>query len=166
MRRFGLPFLVMALACLVIAYRAQTAGASNDQRKVRESMPDKEKVREKLNQFAAAWNEQNADRLVACYTDPYVDVNSPQPSVSREQTRAGLQQFFAHFNSVLKVTSDEVVVAGDWAFQRGEFVQTITPKQGGETQTITRRYIEVLKRQPDGTWLVAWGIDAPLRGAQ
>lgn len=124
---------------------------------------DETAIRELLERFVSAFNAGDADEAARVYTDPHVDVNAKEPVSSRTQTAAWFRSIFRKFELVLEVTSDEIVVSGDWALQRGEFRQTLTPK--GETRalteprTITRRYIEVLKRQPDGSWLVFWSMD-------
>lgn len=127
---------------------------------------DETRIRERGIQFEEAWNRGDAQSLVRVFADPYVDVNSPDPVVRRAQMAASLSAFFAAFNTTLRITSHELIVIGDLALQRGEFVQTMTPKQGGDTTTVTRRFVEVYRRQPDGSWLIAWGIDAPIKGSQ
>ena len=127
---------------------------------------DETRIRERRIQFEEAWNRGDAESLVRVFADPYVDVNSPVPVVGRAQMAAGLAAFFGGFASTLRITSHQLIIVGDIAVQRGEFVQTITPKQGGATTTVTRRYVEVYRRQADGAWLVAWGIDAPIKGSQ
>lgn len=44
------------------------------------------------------------------------------------------------------------VVAGDWAYERGSFTATMTPKAGGATQHFSGNYLRILKRQADGSW--------------
>jgi ketosteroid isomerase-like protein len=63
------------------------------------------------------------------------------------------------------VTSDEVIVLGDYAVQRGEFILKSTPRTGGAITEARRRYVEVLKKDAQGDWAVYWGIDGPLAGA-
>lgn len=127
-------------------------------------MSEEYKIRRKLEEFRNAWNAGDPEDLVRCYAEPHMDLNAPQAVQTRGETRAALEKFFALFQSTLEVTSDEVIVAGEWALQRGEFVQTLTDRSGGQTRTLRRRYVEVLRRQPGGEWLVAWGMDAPLGG--
>ncbi len=151
---------MVATKAMLLASVILTVGAPREKEP---GMSDEQKIRRTLEEFRAAWNASNPEALVRCYAEPHMDLNAPQAVQTRGETRAALEQFFALFQSSLEVTSDEVIVAGEWALQRGEFVQTLTDRTGGETRTLRRRYVEVLRRQPAGDWLVLWAMDAPLR---
>ena len=45
----------------------------------------------------------------------------------------------------------ETQVAGDWAYQRGSYANTVSPKSGKPTEQ-TGKYLLIAKRQPDGSW--------------
>ena len=47
---------------------------------------------------------------------------------------------------------DEIRLAGDWAFVRGTWSGSITPKAGGEPFKDTTKWIDIWERQPDGSW--------------
>lgn len=49
-------------------------------------------------------------------------------------------------------TVEEIEVLGDWAWARGSFSTTYTPRSGGEATSETGKYLIVAKRQPDGSW--------------
>jgi uncharacterized protein (TIGR02246 family) len=115
-------------------------------------------IRQVLAQFVDAWNARNADTFANLYTDPHVDVNHTPPVETRATTVAALRKRFEHSAARLSVSSDEVLVFGAWAVQRG----AITISSNGHTEHL--RYIEVLRRDDDGQWRVHWGIDAPLKG--
>jgi uncharacterized protein (TIGR02246 family) len=117
---------------------------------------DAEDIRRVLKAFVAAWNARDADSFGELYTDPHVDVNHTPAVESRAATVADLRSRFALSSSRLTVTSDEVIVFGNWAVQRGAI--TLTDDGTGERHL---RYIEVLRRDEDGKWRVHWGIDAP-----
>lgn len=114
-------------------------------------------IRRVLTQFVDAWNARNADAFANLYTDPHVDVNHTPPVETRAATVAALRKRFEHSAARLAVSSDEVIVFGDWAAQRG----AITISSNGHTEHL--RYIEILRRD-GGQWRVHWGIDAPLKG--
>ena len=50
--------------------------------------------------------------------------------------------------------SDEVRVAGDWAFARGNYSVTLTPRQGGDVVTVDGKYLTVFQLQADGSWKI------------
>lgn len=116
-------------------------------------------INQVLARFVEAWNARDADAFANLYTDPHVDVNHIPPIEARSETVAALRSRFANPTPQLSVTSDEVLVFGDWAVQRG----AITLSADDGTQNLL--YIEVLRREEDGQWRVHWGIDAPLKGA-
>ncbi len=124
-------------------------------------LSNRDAIRALVEGFVDAWNHADAERAVAVYTDPHVDVNAKVSLESRDVTRAKWRRFFNRFDSRIVVTSDELIIAGPWAFQRGEFVESVTPRAGGATSTLRRRYVEILKKS-DGRWGVFWGIDGPV----
>lgn len=128
------------------------------------TMADDERIRALVERFADAWNSGDVETAVTVYTDPHVDLNAPEAIESRAVTLAKWRRFCEHFDTRISVSSDEVIVAGDWAFQRGQFEQTVSPKQGGPTKVVTRRYVEILRRGPENGWLVFWGMDGPIAG--
>jgi uncharacterized protein (TIGR02246 family) len=115
---------------------------------------DARAIRQVLEAFVAAWNRGDAEAFANLYTDPHVDVNHTPPVETRAATVAALRKRFASATGTLAVTSDEVVVSGDWAVQRGTI--TLTHDEGARHL----RYIEVLRKDIDGSWRVHWGIDA------
>ena len=70
----------------------------------------------------------------------------------REAVRAYYQSIFDQYHAALDSGYDEVEVGGDMAYGRGFAKVTLTPKAGGPTTTSTAKYINILKRQADGTW--------------
>lgn len=45
----------------------------------------------------------------------------------------------------------ETQVAGDWAYERGNYTASMTPKSG-KPMEVSYKYFVILKRQPDGAW--------------
>lgn len=124
---------------------------------------DRDAVRTVVERFESAWNDGDIDGLLEAYTDPHVDVNDPAQTLTRAETRARLAALRPGTIFRITITSMEIVVEGDLAFQRGEFV--LTPAgaagTGGETTT-TKRYIEILRREEGGEWRVWWSMDGPI----
>lgn len=55
-------------------------------------------------------------------------------------------------------------MVGDWAFERGSYKITLTPKGGGEPIQDIGKYITIYERQPGGTWGMArdiWNSNDP-----
>lgn len=49
--------------------------------------------------------------------------------------------FFAQFDIEVSYVSAEIVVMGDWAFDRGSGVQSLKPKGGGPTVSESANYL-------------------------
>jgi ketosteroid isomerase-like protein len=59
---------------------------------------------------------------------------------------------------------NKLEVAGPWAFAQYEGQVTPLPTGGGDSSTARNRYLDILRRQPTGTWRVyinSWQNDAP-----
>jgi len=129
------------------------------------SNSDRNEIRAVLEMFEAAWNAMDAERAALVYTDPHFDVNATPQEETRQATVEKLERYYREFDTQISVTSDEVIVLGDHAVQRGEFILKSTPRTGGAIAETRRRYVEVLKKDAKGDWAVYWGIDGPLAGA-
>jgi uncharacterized protein (TIGR02246 family) len=113
----------------------------------------------------AALNEGDVDAWVAAFTEDGVQMPPNAPAnLGRESIRAWSQAFLAPFRVEFTLAVDEVQVAGDWAFERGTYTITLTPKAGGEPMQDIGKYLTVYQRQPSGVWGMArdiWNSNNP-----
>jgi uncharacterized protein (TIGR02246 family) len=117
----------------------------------------------------AALNAGDADAWVACFTADAVQMPPNHPSnVSAERIRDWSAGMLAAFQAEFSLTPEEVRPAGDeWAFERGTYTITLTPRAGGDALRDVGKYITLYQRQADGAWLMArdiWNSDNPLPG--
>ena len=111
------------------------------------------------DEYFAALNAGDVAGFVALLTEDAVIMPPNQPAnIGQEAIRAGMQTLFDQNTLELTRTSEEVVVAGDWAFARWTATGTSTPKAGGEPVEVSNKSIFILQRQPDGSWKVARAI--------
>ncbi len=112
--------------------------------------------------------------LANCAEDVVLMPPSEPPVVGKEALRAWAQGLFGQFSFEQTTSSDEVVVTGDWGFDRGTYTITPTPKAVGEAAegtsieqpeigreldyAQTGKYLWILRRQPDGSWKIARGM--------
>jgi len=54
--------------------------------------------------------------------------------------------------------NQELQVFGDWAVFRGVLVGTVTPKGGGEPMPLANKFVNVLRRESDGSWKHVWDV--------
>ena len=52
-----------------------------------------------------------------------------------------LRGFLGTYKVEVKYKTDEIVVSGDWAMERGTAVETMTPKSGGAAETSNAKYL-------------------------
>lgn len=58
------------------------------------------------------------------------------------------------FDRMMEVYLEEIVIAGDYAFARGTYIAKSTPKDGGIASLTDGKFVTILRRQPDGSWLI------------
>ncbi len=121
-----------------------------------------------------AFNAADLDAFMAPMADDVVlmDHGGPPPTVGKEVVRSNYKEFFDEgpFIPNLTVSSDEVVVFGDWAFDRGTWVVIRTYKRSVRRERLGSCYIMVWRRQSPGTWNLAriiWnGAPVPIKAGR
>lgn len=151
--RFALCVL-LALAGAGCAAR-EAPGGSTD------IAPDKAAIDSVRNRYAATWLRGDGDSLSELYAPDAFVLYPNQPAIAgRDAIAAYFKSFFAEFSQdVFELTSQEIQVAGSWAFDRGTVRWQGTPRAGGEPLQDTGKYLVILQRQPDGSWRVARDMD-------
>ena len=112
-------------------------------------------VNEIWSQYSSSLNSGDIDAWVALWAEDGIQMppNSP-PVVGKERIRERNKAVLDQFSFDMSITNEEVEVAGDWAYSRGTYMATLTPKQGGEPVLIDGKYMTILLRQPDGSWKI------------
>ncbi len=105
------------------------------------------------NQYRSSQNADDVDRFMSLWTEDGILMppNGP-PVIGKDQIRVRSIGLFDQFSFDLDGSAAEVEVAGGWAFTRGTYTITVTPKEGGQPVFIDGKYINILERQPDGSW--------------
>ena len=106
-------------------------------------------------QYSSSLNAGDIDRWVSLWTDDGVQMPPGEPSIiGKDQIRLRNNAVVEQFTFNMEISNEEVGVAGDWAFSRGTYAATLTPKAGGEPVHIDGKYMTILRRQLDGTWKI------------
>ena len=113
--------------------------------------------------FVEGVNAKDWAAVAATYTEDGVIMPPNGPAVAG---RANVQAFLEAFPPISDFNLENVEVEGlgDMAYVRGAFTMTISP-EGGYPITDTGKYIEIRKKQADGSWLLYIDIfnsDVPL----
>lgn len=88
-----------------------------------------------------------------------------QPAVNGpEAVAAYYQSIFDAYEPTLSSRYVDVRVSGDLAYGQGFAEVTLVPEGGGEATTSVSKYLNILERQPDGSWKTThdtWNGNAP-----
>ena len=107
------------------------------------------------SQYSSSLNDGNIDQWVSLWTEDGVQMppNEP-PVIGKDQIRVWMKGVFDRFTFDMDITNEEVGVAGDWAFSRGNYTATLTAKEGGQPVFFYGKYMTILARQADGSWKI------------
>ena len=124
------------------------------------AVDDIKKLRER---YMVAQDACDADGCVSFWDDDCVLMPPSEPAVvGIEAGLAWHKSTFAESRIDFTVAFDEIEVVGDWSFARGSYKGAIIPNEGGEPIQVIGKYLEIHRRQPDGSWKFArhmWNSD-------
>jgi uncharacterized protein (TIGR02246 family) len=128
---------------------------------------DEAAIRQSLEEWEAAGRASDTNRLLSLFGEGAIWMPPNMTAIAgKEAIRGWFQQFFDQLAvDEYAITADEVVVSGNWAFLRGTYDQTMSPKAGGDPMHEIGKYIAILEKQSDGTWKwkrVIWNSNNPL----
>src|SRR5262249_4636423 len=107
--------------------------------------------------FVKAFNRQDVNAILSLYEPDAVLVPGASPVRGHAEVRAALSQFLA-LKGTMRLETTYLLEAGDVALSRGKWTLDGTDPSGKPVH-MESSSIEVHRKQPDGTWLVA--IDHP-----
>jgi ketosteroid isomerase-like protein len=106
--------------------------------------------------FRDAYNTGDVDLLINITHPSFVDFsdarNSGFSDGARNALRAHFTQLFAHYNVQLVVIMIEIRLSGDVAYDYGWHEFTLTPKNGGASEFIRERYVDIWKKNAAAEW--------------
>jgi len=109
--------------------------------------------------FAAALNAKDAKAAAALYTEDAVLIPPGEPLV---RGRAAIEEYWQGAIEAggvrdVSVETMEALSSGSLGYEIGSFVLTVNGPDG-EPATDRGRYVELLRRGPDGRWMSTHGI--------
>ena len=114
-------------------------------------------------EFTEGFNSGDVDRLMQFYGPVYVDVNLTHPVQSNRQRRDYYEHILRRGEFRIEVHPDEIVVEGDIALVRGRILLHLRSTGEAGARWNELRYLEVARKQPDGSWKAVWGMDGPVQ---
>ena len=114
--------------------------------------------------FLQAWRSSDGEAFAALYT---VDAIVMPPNESIIQGRGAIKASNEASPPTIEadLTIEDIDGRGDLAYVRGTYSLTIQPEGAPEPIRDTGKYIEIRRKQQDGSWLIAidiWNSDLPL----
>ncbi len=114
-------------------------------------------IRALTDSWHDAFNAGDYDALVQLYTE---DAVMMPPNQAAAEGRAAVQAWLGEFPTTSEVSLTIVNIdgRGDLAYVRGTYSLTITMEGMPEAIRDTGKYLEIRRRQPDGSWPIAVDI--------
>jgi uncharacterized protein (TIGR02246 family) len=145
-----------ALTLLLTFTGCQTAPQAEPKRDV---AADMKAIKALNDSMITAFNSSDAAAVAATYADDAVMMDPNEAAIegrqaiqaayearSKERESEGVAVTYAF-------TPLEIQVAGDWAYDRGNYTVTVTPKSGKPMER-SNKYLTIYRRQPDGSWKI------------
>jgi uncharacterized protein (TIGR02246 family) len=118
--------------------------------------------------FEAAYSKGDAAAVANLFTDDALLLPpGTEPVAGKEGIQGFTQSMFDQFRANLSITVRENQMFGDSGFGLGSYENTLTPKAGGGPMKLTGRWLNIVKRQADGSLKIArhcWNSDQPFPG--
>ena len=108
------------------------------------------------DQYCLAANTNNLNLFISCWDDDAIRLEPDRSSIfGKEDIRAFFKVLYDQFNLNIVIYGDtEIQVSKDMAFGRGTATLSLTPKEGGPTTHFDVKWLDILKRQTDGSWKI------------
>jgi len=161
--------VVLSLAACQPAPRpaAATEGSAAASAAAPLSDADLAAIRANDSTFAAAATAGNVDGVVGTYA---ADASLLPPNAPQVKGADAIRGFWGGFMAAndlkMEITTDEADGRGDLAYVVGRYRFTATPKAKGAAMQDEGKFVEVYKRQSDGSWKYAVDIynsDLPVK---
>jgi len=138
-----------ALAVLVLAACAPAGPTFTD--------ADKAAIMEQRGGMIAGWNAGDADQAAAVYADDAILMFANQPAVNG---KLAILEAIRAFPPVSEATfhGEEFLAEGNVAVIRGSVSLMMMLPGASAAVADTSKFIEVWRRQADGTWKLQWDI--------
>jgi ketosteroid isomerase-like protein len=112
-------------------------------------------------EYREAYNAGDVQRLLSVFASKFVDCSDGEPSFYGEEARAALQMrssaLFDRHRVELSVIMIDIVVNGDFAYDRGWHKVRLIDKRTGEAKETKYRYFETWNKK-SGAWKIDYII--------
>lgn len=120
---------------------------------------DERAIREMSNARARAFNEGDATAIARYFTEDAILMAPGSPPLQGpEAVEEYYQQIFDEYDTELTSSYQEIMVSGNLAYGRGTAEVRLIPKNGDPAITSVSKYLNILQRQDDGSWMTTHDI--------
>ncbi len=146
--------------CTILVLGAGCAAPPEEETPVPEVDPVAENeaaLSELVAKYLQAVNRGDADGLAVLYTEDAVRMQSnSKAKVGRDAIRLFAAADYADADWEMQLHVDESEYSGDLAFVRGTYAVSVSPKDSpSEVYQEVGKWMDVMRRQEDGSWLIA-----------
>lgn len=129
-------------------------------------MHDTEEITQVGAELGAAILAYDVDGMARAYAPDAIIMPPGGPEVvGQDAIRAWFQGAVDRFRfEEYRVTTSELVAHGDWALRRGGMFWRLAPKNGDDAITLDTKFLQLWRRQSDGSWKILrgiWNANAP-----
>lgn len=144
------------LLCLTFSCQQQGEQVAEEAKPAVDVKVDIAAINKVYHQYATGISTGDTDLWISLWIDDGVQMPPDESAITgKEQIRARVQSFFDKYIFKMTIDVEEVKVIGDWAFSRGTYTYSLTPKMEGEPYANIGKYLTILERQADGSWKFA-----------
>ena len=117
---------------------------------------DKQLIRDLIATWQRATAAGDLSQLLRLMVEDVVFLLPGQPPMrGRDAFAAGFQTALQHYYIDSSSEIQEIEIAGDWAYCWNHLSVTVTPLQTGSPKRRTGYTLTILRKKPNGTWVVA-----------
>ena len=144
------------LLCVTFSCQKQDEQATKEAKPAVDLKTDIAAINKVYHQYAMGLSTGDIDLWMSIWINDGIRMEPDMPAITgKEQIRARMQSVLDMFKFKMTIDVEEIKVFGDWAFSRGTYKYTMTPKKEGEPYANTGKYLTILERQADGSWKFA-----------
>lgn len=140
-----LNYYVLLVSVILITSCKESTNAS--------TATDREAITAVSAERAKAFNEGNAAGIAVHFAEDAKLMAPGKPAATGKMAVQNYyQSIFDAYHTRLESHYEEVEISGDMAYGRGFAKVTLFPKKGGDSLVSTAKYLNILKKQTDGSW--------------
>ena len=124
---------------------------------------DEKAIRDMETEWVKAFAAKDMDKILAHYADDGMVLLANAPTMTgKDAIRAGMKDTITDPKFSLDLKTAKVDVSkDDLAYSQGTYSVKFTDPKTKKLMAETGRYVEVYKKQPDGSWKIVQDINSP-----